>query len=127
MHRYLAIALLPAFCLLQTAAIADETNITIYSNGFGLVSETRAMELEKGLQDLHFEGVSSLIEPSSVLFQADGVALLEQNYEYDLVDGNALLRRYLAARPLTTDHDAEFTRGLDVLIAGIEAGAIPPV
>lgn len=47
-------------------------------------------------------------------------------HERDIPPDRALLRRYLAARPLTTDQDAEFTRGLDVLIAGIEAGAIPP-
>ncbi len=92
-------ALLPAL-LLAGNAPADEANITIYSDGFGLVSEDRSVQLEKGLQEIHFEGVSALIEPSSVLFQADGVALLEQNYEYDLVDGNALLRRYLD-QPIT--------------------------
>jgi hypothetical protein len=80
---------------LASVSGADTANITIYSNGFGLVSETRTLDFAKGLQTVPFEGVSQHIEPSSVLFDAPGVNLLEQNYVYDLVDGNALLKRFL--------------------------------
>lgn len=44
----------------------------------------------------------------------------------ELPPDKALLRRYLAARPAAANHDAAFARGIDVLIAGIEAGAIGP-
>lgn len=81
--------------VLAGAALAASSAITVYSDGFGLISETRTLELEKGRQSWLFEGVSRQIQPSSVLFDCDGVQLLEQNFEYDLVDDRALLARYL--------------------------------
>ncbi|MCA9783342.1 MAG: DUF4139 domain-containing protein [Calditrichaeota bacterium] len=84
-----------AMLVAATGSHADSANITVYSNGFGLVSETRQMVFEKGVQVVPFDGVSQYIEPSSVLFDGSGLALLEQNYVYDLVNGDALLKRFL--------------------------------
>ncbi len=56
----------------------------------------------------------------NALSHHDGRALIEQ----DVPDDQPLLRRYLAAHPPVANHDSAFNRGLDVLIAGIEAGAI---
>jgi len=84
-----------AVLALAGAALADSASITVYSNGFGLVSDTRTMGFAKGLQTVPFEGVSQFIEPSSVLFDGEGLSLLEQNYVYDLVNGDALLKRFL--------------------------------
>ncbi|MEZ5231574.1 MAG: TetR/AcrR family transcriptional regulator C-terminal domain-containing protein [Acidimicrobiales bacterium] len=92
-----------------------------------------------GFDLIHHAGLSDEQAVSAVNVVASflvGFVLFEINamvhqqpllHDRDIPPDRALLRRYLAARPLTTDHDAEFTRGLDVLIAGIEAGAIPPV
>jgi AcrR family transcriptional regulator len=63
-----------------------------------------------------------------VLFEINALAHHAEvaNMTEDRVpEDRALLRRYLAARPIA-DHDVAFARGLDVLMAGIEAGAIPP-
>ena len=94
---------------LQTALAGS--SITIYSDGFGLISEERELQLKKGRQDWIFDGVSRQIEPSSVLFTCDGVRLLEQNFEYDLVDEETLLRRYLGMEIDVQIKEGEWLRG----------------
>ncbi len=61
-----------------------------------------------------------------VLFEINALAQHQSAalHGLDLPPDKALLRRYLAARPAAANHDAAFARGIDVLIAGIEAGAI---
>jgi len=86
-------------------------SLTIYSDGFGLVSEERELKLEKGRQEWLFDGVSQQIEPATVLFSCEGVRLLEQNYEYDLVDESALLRRYLGQVVDVEIKEGEWVRG----------------
>ncbi len=80
----------------------SETNsvaVTIYSGNFGLVKEQRQMDFKKGLNTISFTDVASSIEPPSVSFQClsspGSITILEQNYEYDLVDTSSLLKRYL--------------------------------
>ncbi len=87
------------------------SSITIYSDGFGLISEERELQLKKGRQDWIFDGVSRQIEPASVLFHCDGVRLLEQNFEYDLVDEETLLRRYLGMEIDVQLKEGEWLRG----------------
>ncbi len=97
--------------LAPLAGAEDTSSITVYSDGFGLVTETREMAFEKGTQSVLFDGVSQYIEASSVLFHAKGLSLLEQNYEYDLVDGMALARRYLGEMVDVRSGDEELIRG----------------
>lgn len=117
MHRKLILALAG---VLAGAALAapvskvsnsEASSITIYNDGRGLVTETRRLELGKGRQSVLFDGVSRQIEPSSVLFDCDGATLLEQNYEYDLVDGQALMQRYLGQTVDVRLEDGELLRG----------------
>ncbi|MDP2360765.1 MAG: DUF4139 domain-containing protein [bacterium] len=91
-------------------------SITIYSDGFGLISEERELPLKKGRQEWLFDGVSQQIEPATVLFSCEGVRLLEQNYEYDLVDEGTLLRRYLGQEIEAQLEGGEWLRG--TLLAG---------
>jgi len=60
-----------------------------------LVRELRTIQVEKGVQEFSFDGVAAFIDPTSVRFKADGINVLEQNFEYDLVNRNALLERYI--------------------------------
>jgi hypothetical protein len=88
--------------LFAAKATVSETNsvaVTIYSGNFGLVKEQRQMDFKKGLNTISFTDVASSIEPPSVSFQClsspGSITILEQNYEYDLVDTSSLLKRYL--------------------------------
>lgn len=78
---------------------ADNVAITIYNDDFGVVKEQREMSFEKGFNRLQFTGVAERIDPTSVNFVCvsapDAVSILEQNYEYDLVNTDSLLKRYI--------------------------------
>jgi hypothetical protein len=78
--------------------------VTVYNNNFGVIKERRPIVFDKGLNTIRFTDVASSIDPTSVSFQcisAPGkIAILEQNYEYDLVGTSSLLKRYLD-KPVT--------------------------
>ena len=86
---------------LAGAAESSEPNLalTVYTDSFAVVRESRHIVFEKGLNTVKFTDVASAIDPTSVNFQclsAPGVvSILEQNYEYDLVGTAGLLRRYI--------------------------------
>jgi hypothetical protein len=89
--------------LLSAAGMAAETPpdvaITIYNDNFAVVKEHREMAFNKGLNRVQFTGVAERIDPTSVNFlclsDPDAVSILEQNYEYDLVNTDSLLKRYI--------------------------------
>jgi hypothetical protein len=74
-----------------------QTELTIYNQGFGLVKELRHVTLKAGRQTVAIEDVASLIESSSVGFRSltnpKGVNILEQNYQYDLINPQAILNK----------------------------------
>lgn len=95
---------LAGVALMAASAAADETAVpvasrtdlavTLYADGFGLVKDRRAAALAAGVNALAFEGVSGRMIPSSALVRAgDGVRVLEQNFEFDLISPRTLLER----------------------------------
>jgi hypothetical protein len=75
------------------------TALTIYNDNFAVVRESRLLSFEKGLNTTKFTDVASAIDPTSVNFRClsapGAVSVLEQNYEYDLVNTDSLLKRYI--------------------------------
>ncbi len=73
--------------------------ITIYNNNFAVVKDTRLIEFKQGKNKVCFSDVAALIDPTSVIFNtvnsSGEITILEQNYNYDLVSFNALLKRYV--------------------------------
>ena len=73
--------------------------LTIYNQGFAVVKARRKLSLKMGIQDLLFTDVAATIDPTSVKFESltdpDGTRVLEQNYQYDLVNGQKLLQKYV--------------------------------
>lgn len=87
---------LSIFCfLLFTANLPGEVRITIYNDNTGLINEIREFTLKKGRGELKYEDVASTIDPTSVSFTAEGVSVVEQNYEYDLVSRGKLYEKYI--------------------------------
>jgi hypothetical protein len=93
------------FCFLSlTTACAAKlpepgVGLTIYNEDFGVVKERRRIDFKQGVNNLRFTDVASAIDPTSVTFEclsAPGkVVILEQNYEYDLVNTASLMKRYI--------------------------------
>jgi len=94
---FTAIVLLANFSTVFAAE--PGVGLTIYNDNFAVVRESRNMEFEKGVNTVKFTGVASAIDPTTVNFQClsapKAVSILEQNYEYDLVNSNSLLKRYI--------------------------------
>ncbi|MBL7074105.1 DUF4139 domain-containing protein [candidate division KSB1 bacterium] len=90
-----------ALLSLMTAVLAQEKGvaITIYNQNLGLVKEVRPMFFKKGINEMKFQDVAAKIDPTSVHFKSltapEKVAILEQNYEYDLVSSSKLLNKYI--------------------------------
>ncbi len=106
------------FCLVimffSSAAIADKkvskstiddqvaVEVTVYNNNLGLIKDTRNVELPLGEGELRFMDVASHIMPVTVhaksLNYPDDFSILEQNYEYDLMNANKLLDKYVGKK-----------------------------
>lgn len=67
--------------------------------GYAIVKQERDVELQKGRSTLRFTDVASQIEPTTVSFSSltdpAGTRVLEQNYEFDLVGTDKLLRKFI--------------------------------
>ncbi len=98
MLRNLTAILVLGLAVIAFAGDDPGVSITIYNNNLGLVKDVRGLDIQKGAGILDFDDVASQIDPTSVNFRClddDNVAVLEQNYLYDLVSTEALLKRYL--------------------------------
>jgi hypothetical protein len=84
------------------SAAAGGTEVTIYNQGFGLVKETRQFDLKQGRQTVSVEDVAAMIEPSSVgiksITDSNSIEVLEQNYQYDLINPIAILNKSVGQR-----------------------------
>jgi hypothetical protein len=76
-----------------TAADTKEISLTIYNGGFGAVKEVRMVSLTGEETQLIFADVAQCIETDSLL--VEGLNVLEFNYDYDLVDRDKLLQKYI--------------------------------
>ncbi len=84
--------------ILTCATYARELSITIYNNNFCLVKDIRNFSLKAGINEFEFVDIPTTIEPSSVRFRSlEGINayILEQNYQFDLVNSKKLFKKYL--------------------------------
>jgi hypothetical protein len=83
------------------STLDDQTSValTIYNVNLGLVKDQRQIRLFNGIGDLRFMDVAAQIIPTSVhiksLMNPDTLQVLEQNYEYDLLNPQKLLDKYV--------------------------------
>lgn len=82
--------------------------VTVYNVDLALVKDRRDIMLDRGTRELQFMDVASGIIPQSVnitSLNGNGLRVLEQNYEYDLLDPDKLLDKYVGkeVKLLTTN------------------------
>lgn len=96
----------PAVNISQKEATAVSTQddqagvaLTIYNVNLGLVKDIRRIKLINGISDLRFMDVAAQINPASIqirsLVNPNSLQVLEQNYEYDLLNPQKLLDKYV--------------------------------
>jgi hypothetical protein len=76
-----------------------ELAVTVYNSDIALVRDVRNLQLARGTSDLHFMDIAATVNPATVHFRSlsepSRVRVLEQNYEYDLLEPEKLLRKYV--------------------------------
>ena len=70
-----------------------QLSVTIYNGGQALVQDIRQIAFPAGRSRQEFPDVSAQIRPQTVSFAADGTAIVEQNFDYDLLSPNALMQK----------------------------------
>jgi hypothetical protein len=85
----------------DTSTLDDQTALalTVYNSDLALVRDVRSIELPAGTFDLKFMDIAATVNPATVHFRSLSeparVNVLEQNYEYDLLEPDKLLRKYV--------------------------------
>jgi hypothetical protein len=84
-----------------TTTLTDqaELSLTVYNSDIALVRDVRNLQLPRGIGNLRFMDIAATVNPATVHFRSltepAQVSVLEQNYEYDLLDPDKLLRKYV--------------------------------
>jgi len=83
------------------ATIDDQVElaVTVYNSDVALVRDVRSIDLPRGTFNLSFMDIAATVNPATVHFRSISeptrVGVLEQNYEYDLLEPDKLLRKYV--------------------------------
>jgi len=101
-HASRALAASPAAAGGQDTSTLDDQSelaLTVYNSDLALVRDVRSLELPRGTFDLKFMDIAATVNPATVHFRSltepSRVNALEQNYEYDLLEPEKLLRKYV--------------------------------
>jgi hypothetical protein len=92
-----------------TTTLSDQTDLalTVYNSNLSLVRDVRQLNVPAGDSVLRFMDIAASINPATVHFRSltdpARLSVLEQNYEYDLLDPNKLLQKYVG-REVTLVH-----------------------
>ena len=93
----IGLALLGAGCLGSLASTARTAErsvaLTIYNNDLALVQDRRDIDVKEGRQRLEFEDVSAQIRPETVTLTAADIAIVEQNFDFDLLTPAKLMEK----------------------------------
>ena len=95
----LLLTALPPSALAQSLSSTDPTGataqgdvaVTIYNGGQSLVQDDRQLAVNAGRTRIEFPDVSARIRPETVNLSGPGLAIVEQNFDYDLLSPDKLM------------------------------------
>ena len=92
-------------------------NLTVYNNNFALVKDRRLLEepWRKGINVVRFRDVAATIDATSVHFRSltdPGATVDEQNFEFDLVNADKLLQKYVDKKISVHTADGRLYEGI---------------
>ncbi|WP_338244251.1 DUF4139 domain-containing protein [Aurantiacibacter hainanensis] len=67
--------------------------VTIYQNGQSLVQDVRRLDIRRGTSRIEFPDVSAQIRPATLSFNAPDTAIVEQNFDFDLLTPSKLMEK----------------------------------
>jgi hypothetical protein len=112
------LALVCCVCVLASAGMCREVRVTVYNSNIGVVRDSRSTTIEKGISHISMDEIASRIDPTSVKLEISGrgdIAVMEQNFEFDLLSPDKLLNKYL-------EHEVDITTSEDVKYHGTLIG-----
>ncbi len=77
----------------QTEGTQQSLSMTIYGDNRALIEDVRTFNFNRGRSTVTLPGVSSQINAPSASFVADGIEIVEQNFDYDLLTPNKLMQK----------------------------------
>ena len=90
----------PAIAQPRSAAILPssqsaqgDVSVTIYNNDLALVQDRRELTLPARRSRQEFPDVSARIRPETVTLSGPGIAIVEQNFDFDLLSPSALMQK----------------------------------
>jgi len=114
----------------STAAERRSVSVTVYNVNLALVRETRTLVVDRaGTRALRFMDVPSSIDPRTVhlasLTAPGDLAVLEQNYEYDLISPQKLLEKYVGREVEIVEQAEDLsTRTVRAELLSVNGGAV---
>jgi len=85
----------------RATSLGDQTDlsVTVYNSNIALIRDVRNLSLPNGVFRLKLMDIAATVNPATVHFRSlnepDKVGILEQNYEYDLLEPAKLLHKYV--------------------------------
>ncbi len=70
----------------------DRLALTIYNQNIALVEDVRSLNIAAGRARQEFPGVSASIRPETVTLSGNGLSVVEQNFDYDLLTPSKLMQ-----------------------------------
>lgn len=89
---------------ISESTVKDQSavEVTVYNSNFGFVKDTRHVAVPTGIGELRFMDVAATVIPETVhvksVNQSGAFSILEQNYEYDLMNARKLLDKYVGKK-----------------------------
>jgi hypothetical protein len=75
------------------ATAQGEVSVTIYNNNQALVQDVRQLDIASGRSRIAFPDVSAQIRPETLSFAAADTAIVEQNFDFDLLTPGKLMEK----------------------------------
>jgi hypothetical protein len=82
-----------ALAAVPAMAADHDVAVTIYANDTALVQDHRSINVTGGRQRIEFQNVSAQIRPETVALAADGLTIVEQNFDFDLLTPAKLMEK----------------------------------
>jgi hypothetical protein len=85
----------------QSTSLNDQSdlNVTVYNSNIALVRDVRNLTIPSGSFRLKFMDIAATVNPATVHFRSltdpEKLGVIEQNYEYDLLEPAKLLHKYV--------------------------------
>jgi hypothetical protein len=96
--------------------------------GYAVVRQEREIDVVRGRNEVRFSDVAALIDPTTVVFESltdpKGTAVLEQNFQFDLVSTEKLLTRFVDRQVTVDQVRGQVTESFNGTLLSTQGGVV---